>query len=405
MIGTEMQNQTQNFDFDTAQTNHSIKKRDGFFQVGFDMLTLVQAEGGGHKEVMAYVVLCGGVNGRKTPRVTTHGANSVKERTGMGHRAAEHAIKWLREKGFITPVKSDSQQSPQPKKNRPRWVINDDSPYVAVSRDFLDGYAVKSKPTLYRLADEITVTANCGKSQALIDAILLFARIMQEQDFGEWAGVHPRYWHLVFDQIEEDDELPPPVVDVPNTDCSLITIEQQESANFNIEFMEEVILNVATQDELTARFCGAMATLQRLRLVYRCLTIWDGDPNNKHVGLEATPLATLYVNDAWARDYELQAQDEVHRAGWRTGAMDTYSETEFEFDRVTGTATFVGIGRYRYIIKKSWIERVCVIGQLRVRHWPANEENINGRQRLNKLTTAYVNLLKQMKRPANPNYS
>ena len=111
-----MQNQPQLVEFDATQTIASNKKRDGFFQVGFDMLTLIKAEGGSHNEIMAYMVLCGGVNGRKTPRVSTHGAKSVKDRTGMGYRAAEHAIDWLNKNKFISPVKPDSQQSPQPKR-------------------------------------------------------------------------------------------------------------------------------------------------------------------------------------------------------------------------------------------------------------------------------------------------
>lgn len=397
-----MQNHSQLVEYDATQTIDANKKRDGFFQVGFDMLTLIEAEGGGHKEIMAYMVLCGGVNGRKTPRVSTHGAKSVKDRTGMGYRAAGDAIEWLHKKGLISPFKPDSQQLPQAKKNRPRWVINDDSPDVAISRDFLDGYATKSKPTLYRLADEITVTSNCGKSRALIDAILVFLRLMQEQDFGEWAGVNPRYWHQVFHQVEEDDELPPPVVEIENTNCSLITIQGEEEHTTCMEFAQAVIINSESEDDLMQRFWGAIATLRRLRLTYRCLTIWDDDPTNKYIGRQATPLATLYVNDAWARDYELQAQDEVHRAGWRTGAMDSYLETDFEFDRQTGAVTYIGNGRYRYIISDSLTAKVCVMGQLRVRHWPANEENIKGRQRLNKLTTTYVDALKQMKLPANP---
>lgn len=397
-----MQMQPQLNNFDTTKAIGTTKRLDGFFQVGFDILTLIEAEGGSHNEIMAYMVLCGGVNGRKKPRVTTHGAKSVKDRTGMGYRAAEHSIEWLHKNRFITPVKPDSQRSQQSKKNLPRWVINDNSPDVAIARDFLDGYATKSKPTLYRLADEITVTPNCGKSRALIDAILVFLRLLQEQDFGEWAGVNPRDWHQVFHQIEEDNELQPPVVDVPNTDSSLIVIQGAKEDTTCMEFAHDVIINFESEDALMTRFWGAIATLRRLRLIYRCLNIWDGDPTNKYVGRQATPLATLYINDSWARDYELQAQDEVHRTAWRTGAMDSDSETDFEFDRQTGTVTYIGNGRYRYIINDTLMERACVIGQLRVRHWPANEESIKGRQRLNKLTTAYVNSLKQMKLPANP---
>lgn len=396
-MDTQMHTQSQQIvDFDTTKVHQRRAKDSGFFQVGFDALTQIKASGGGHNEIMAYMVLCGGVNGRETLRVSTHGAKSVKERTGMGYRAAEHAIEWLHIKGFIKPVGAAPQQSLQPKMNQPRWVINDDSPDIAMSRDFLDGYATKSKPSLFRLADEVMVSANCGKSQALIDAIFLFLRLMQEQDFGEWGGVNPIYWHQKYGQIENDDELPPFVIDVPNTECSLVTVGQQEGATIKIEFMEEVILNAPSQDELRDRFWGAMATLQRLRLVYRCLTIWDSDPMNKSTGRHATPVATLYIADAWARDYELQAQNDVHRAGWRTGAMNGSYDSEFDFDTKTGVATYVGNDRYRYIVNDSLLEKVCVYGQLRVRHWPANEENIRGRERLSRLTTTYVDSLKKI---------
>lgn len=391
-----MQNKPQLVEFDASQTISPTKKHDGFFQISCDALTLIYESGGGHREIMAYMVLCSGVNGRETSRISTHGAKSVHLRTGMGYRVAEHAIDWLHKNGFISPVKPDLQQSPQLKINQPRWVISDDSPDVAISRFFLDDYAIKSKPTLYRLGDEIKVTANCGKSQALIDAILLFLRLMQEQDFGEWAGVNPIFWHQTFDRIECDEELPPPVVRIANPDWSLVTIEQKDEGTTCLRFAEKVILNPASEDDLMARFWEALATLKRLRLVYRCLTIWDGDPTNKHVGCKATPLATLYVNDGWARGFEPQAQDEVHRAAWRTGAINSDSETEFEFDRRTGAVTYVGSGRYRYILRDSLMERVCVKGQLRVRHWPSNEENVKSRLRLNRQTTDYVNSLKQI---------
>jgi len=52
-----MQNKPQLVEFDASQTISPTKKHDGFFQISCDALTLIYESGGGHREIMAYMVL------------------------------------------------------------------------------------------------------------------------------------------------------------------------------------------------------------------------------------------------------------------------------------------------------------------------------------------------------------
>lgn len=385
---------TQNKDKDSDSSNElNIKKKKGYFQVGVSEIQRIVASGGNHIDVMAYLILCGGVNGKKSQRVTTHGVKSISSRAGVSYRVAQHSIDWLKNNQFIEPACIDIEKTTICKKFRERWIITDTDPDTGISRGFLDDYDIKSKPTLHRLSCNTGVTEDCGRSQSLIDAILVFLYLIREQDFGEWGGVHPRCWHQVFSPINESDELPSPIIKIGNSAFSLMNIENTQGVMIDISFVKDVIRNSASESESINRFRSALATLQRLQFTYRCLSIWFGNPTEITGDRLATPLGTLYVNDAWARDYDIQAQNEVNRIAWKTGTVPT---NEIEFDE-TGSPLYVGTGRFRIIVKSNHSQAIRVIGQIRVRNWPSNSENVIGRNKLNDLTIAYMNSLSHLK--------
>ena len=335
--------------------------------------------------MMAYIVLCGGVNGHKSPRTSSHGAKSVSKKLAIGYRAAQHALNWLQENMFITKANSSKTEISCAKRTIEQWVINNDSPDTAVSQQFLNGYVKESTPPILRLALEIRITDYCNRSQALIDAMLLYTRLIHDQDFGEWSGVNPVYWHHVLRPIESSTS----VADIEGTDLILLRLRLGDDLpNVDLNLLHNVIANADSQEVRMQRFCDALATLKETGLVYQCITIWSHDPVSSS---DAEPLCTLYVRNRWAREFDMQALNDVHKLAWKT---QTLPSDELAFDKAVGTPNFVGTGIYHAALKKSQLKTACVVCQLRVRNWPNNEENWNGRWREQERTRHYIESLR-----------
>jgi len=151
---------------------------------------------------MAYVVLCGGVNGKKSDRLSTHSTKSVSDKTGISYRRAEKAINFLADKGFITDVKDTNHSN-----TRPLWKINDTKPDVSIAQTFLRGYRDNCPPPLLKLANEVCGSEITTRSQALTDALLLFFKLLAGQELGEFSGVCPSLWHEVLSREQTSIQL------------------------------------------------------------------------------------------------------------------------------------------------------------------------------------------------------
>lgn len=362
----------------------AVTNTSGFIQMSLVALQNIASLNGGYNDMAAYIVLCNGVNGRQSGRYCTHGAKSISDRTGMTYRAATKAIEWLNENGFIRPP---SEQEPKflgkhdTRSSTVRWVINDGGYLdVAVSKQFIEGVKGSAKDApLKRMLAEINGADEISRSQAVVDAIVLFAALMKEQDFGDCAGVDPDAWHQGFEPIEADEDgfETAHVVPVPNTNGVMVTVKESEDRYSTLPFIYRVFGETATEEahkqRLTSRFWHAADQLRALRLVYRVMILWQGDPLDPTQRRRAEPIATQYINDSWARQIDPHLQYETNRAAWRTETRDAYS------DFVEDSIPFVGSGRYRYIVLAGAEKTVSLIGQLRVRYWAANESTVQGR--------------------------
>lgn len=353
--------------------------RAGFFQVTLNELKRIAAEGGNHKEMAAYLVLCSGVSGKHRVRYCTHGASSISKRAGIGYRVAEQAIEWLLEHGFIRKPAEGEPGHMGKSASRGlivRWVIVDEQPDVAICRQFTDGVREGVKSPLQHLLTDIDGTEDILRSRAVMDALLLFAAMMKEQDFGEWAGVNPAVWHQPFVPVEvgEGDDFSEHITPVNGSNGVLVTVKQAEVLYGNTDFMRQAIGTEGDSDAaLAARFWHAAEGLRRGRLAYRVMVIWSGNPTLPAGRRHAEPMATLYVNDRWARTYDPQVQFDVNRAVWRTG---TVGNEDFDEE---GSPVYAYTDRYRYIVKAGQESKTNLIGQLRVRYWPATEAVVGGR--------------------------
>ena len=349
-------------------------------------LKRIVAEDGGKNELAAYIVLCNGVNGRQHKRYCTHGAKSVMSRTGMGYRIAQQAIDWLEMHKFISKPGPDDPKHlgrGQSRNLEVRHVIADNAPDVAVSRQFLDGVRGGTTPPMKHLLAEVNGTDTIPRPQAVTDAILLFATLMKEQDFGEWGGVNPDAWFQRFTHIQPgemtrqgEELLTDAVQPVDGVNGVLVTVKEAPDTGSFMPFMRNAIGESAIpDDEVAQRFWHALAELQRLHLAYRALVLWQGDPLNPKKRRNSEPIATLYINDAWARRFDPFIQYDVNRLWWRSHSTDYFDD--FTSD---GDPQYQGTGRYRYIVRTDSVNTTMVVGQLRVRYWPANESTVAGRK-------------------------
>jgi hypothetical protein len=387
-------------------------KTSGFIQMSLATLQAINRMDGGYNELAAYIVLCGGVNGRHAGRYCTHGAKSVSGRSGMSYRTAEKAIEWLHEHGLIRPP---SETEPKflgktaTRAHTVRWVLGDsEAPDVAVSRQFVDGVKGSQKDSpLKRMLAEIGGKDDITRGQAVSDAIVLFAALMKEQDFAECAGVDPDAWHSEFVPVTEKDVLDDSehIVPVRNTNAVMVTVKESADDLSTLPFVYKVFdekpKDEQRKKELTNRFWHGVHQLRSLRLIYRVLILWQGNPLDAKQRRKAEPIATQYINDSWAREIDPHLQYEVNRAAWRSGAKDAYADfsasASAEFG--DGYLPFLKTGAYRYMVNAKSANSTHLVGQLRVRYWAANESTVQGRQIEKNRTEKFESAIKQIARP------
>jgi len=375
-------------------------KKIGFTQMSFQVLKDISANDGGYNEMAAYIVLCSGVNSRQKNRVCTHGAQSVALRTGISYRTAQKAIAWLTANEFVrepTPNEPSFLSKTPSRITTVRHVINDEQSLdVAVTNQFIDPTKGNDSP-LKKIISQVNNFGSISRSVAVMDCIILFAALMREQDFADCAGVDPDVWNQKFKPAEEDETDFEQMTDVPNSNGVLVAMQEVEveetTNNFIFDVFGEPASDDAHKELIKKRFWYALKELRRLRMIYRVLVLWNGNPLDQRQRKRAEPIATHYINDAWARTIDPFLQHEAHKAAWRTGARDI--SMDFNGDR--SEPAFVHTGKYRYIVHKDSVNTTFLVGQIRVRWWPSNESNAQGRNIELRRTTAKIAELEKLR--------
>jgi hypothetical protein len=368
-------------------------KTSGFTQMSLAALKAIVAEGGGHNDMATYIVLCSGVNNRQKSRVCTHGTKSVSSRSGISYRAAQKSIDWLIEKGFI---RAPSHEEPSflgktaSRATAVRYVIEDEhSLDVAVSNQFIDTVGAQDSP-LKKIIGLVNNFEDIPRSVAVMDCLILFASLMKEQDFADCAGVDPDVWHQKFEPADESDSDFEQEVAVPNSNGVLVAVQEVNETTAASSFIFDVFGEPVIDDEHKAfikkRFWYAIQELKRLKLIYRVLVLWHGNPLDHKQRKRSEPIATHYINDAWARSLDPYLQHETHKTAWRTGARDA----SIDFNGDQDTPAFAHSGKYRYIVHQDSVKNTFLVGQLRVRWWAANESTVQGRNIEDRRTRAKV---------------
>lgn len=328
-------------------------KGEGFFIVDLKQIDSMVELGAMAEDVMAYLVLARGVNRRGELRVSTHGAQSIFNRTGMSYTKAEAAIQWLHEHNFIYKPESEMQLGKGVSKARTvKWVLHSgmDELDVALANALVEGVGNgKNNPPLMRIYTEASIGKHGFIADARLDALMVFLHLYRHHTFADCGGVNPRAgiyreWAAANNVIDEQ------VTDIPNSNGALYEIEGKNATVFT-KFAAEALFYIENVDERHIRFWDAFHTLTSLGFMYEVIQIWSANPNGTDKNArKAEPLYTLYVRDRHARESEPYLQREIHDAAFRTGIMD--KSNEFGYPDVS-EYTSIGSGRFRYIATKN----------------------------------------------------
>ena len=169
--------------------------------------------------------------------------------------------------------------------------------------------------------------------------------------------------------------------------------ETTTTKQFIFDVFGEPVLDDDHKAFIKKRFWYAIAELKRLQLIYRVLVLWHGDPLDPKQRKRSEPIATHYINDAWARSLDPYLQHETHKTAWRTGARDV----AVDFNGDQESPAFAYTGKYRYIVHKDSAKHTFLVGQLRVRWWATNESTVQGRNIENRRTTAKIDELASLR--------
>lgn len=366
-----------------------------FFQTSTHELARIAQLHGSAKDIATYLVLCGGTNERYSVRGSTHGANSVSNRAGISYRSAESSIAWLAEHKFIhRPVIATvgSQTRPSGRKNQVQWIITDNDPNVAICKQFLEGVKNGAKRPLVAFFERVKGSDTITAVEACIDALVLFAELMRELDFGAWGGVSPSAWSTQFVNLEEVAGFTPPELELDGSGQVLVTVEEGQGARTSMKIVDKALVYIDDGETRLSRFWHAIDQLSRAKLVYRALVLWKGDPLGSDRPRQAEPQATLYIHDRWAQGIDPSIQGDVNLAALRH--CSEFNESAFEYDGTINTAL---AGRYRFIVKSGTQNGYTVLAQLRVRFWPANVQIVRGREAEKSRTVAWQLKMRKLK--------
>ena len=323
---------------DQQDSEGSLSKLGGFFTMDLSQIDRMAGQGAGAEEIMAFLVLVRGTARNQT--ASTHGANSIANRTDMTNYRAEQALHWLAEHEYITKVVRSGDGV---KKQLARWQINDaiEMQEVALANTLLDGIGRgKNNPPMSRIYNEVRTGGHCVMADARLDALMVLLHLYQHHLLADCGGVNPRAG--VFRRWEAtENENGNKVEDVDGSNAALYEIHGQENSVY-LKFAAEALFYIADEKERSSRFWEALNNLQRFGFIYEVLQIWSANPERDR---KAEPLYTLYIHDRHARESEPYLQTSIHQLALRSGNLD-WSSLEID------TSTILGSGRFRYIAAK-----------------------------------------------------
>lgn len=354
-----------------------VSNRGQFFSLSLATLDSIARAGGQAEAVLGYLVLSRHTKGKGSDsgKFTAASAQAISEKAGLIRTKAEKALEWLsthypslspgdKKTPFIVSANEARKQSPhipehfgkaRAKQTQIRWVLDPGENLLYLANALVDGIGKgKFNPPLQRIYNEVRPDFEAGISmrEARLDTLMLLLHSYWHHDLEGSGGVNPRAgvyreWGLVADPAYREAIQP-----IEGTNAAMHEIEGGSHMVFD-SFAKEALFYVDDEVQSTKRFSCAFRNLQRLRLIYEVLTVWDSDPVKN---VEAELQYTLYIHDRHARDSEPYIQKEVHKAAYALGVRKRFFDFHPDADEYAHEdddhSSFINSKRFRFIASR-----------------------------------------------------
>lgn len=304
----------------------------GFFALNLSLVSEIVNKGGSVDHVMAYLVLCRGAGSKG---YSSHGAHSIANRTEITQAKSFKILEWLESNGFIKKCIPTKQRESRYE------LLSGEQQMIYLSNSLVDGVGNgKSNPPLKRLGD-IRGT-HYGRAETRLDALMVLLMLYQHQSLMDYGGINPSEGvYGEWQHVDQGEELL-----LNGSNARIIEIERGNQCATN-GFYNDALWYVADDGQRVERFWDAIKNLKNFGWLYETIQIWSDNPIKDE---KAEPLYTLYIFDRHVRDggTEPFLSREIHRAAFRTGSMDGYSQ----FSDDAYESQIVNSGRFRYVTAK-----------------------------------------------------
>ncbi|ABM39723.1 hypothetical protein Pnap_4446 (plasmid) [Polaromonas naphthalenivorans CJ2] len=343
----------------------------------------------GHEAAAAYIVLCGGVDSKKsdTARISTHGCLSVSKRVGITETRAERAINALLKQNLIR--KHESKQIKRTHvPGEPTYYINDDhvSSDVAISQEFLHSSERMenskdfscSKQSLAYFCENALEGDDIPHANAVVDALTLFFALHQKQDFDLFAGVDPQAASATFRPINNGEGWDYSCHLMPmegNTSWKFFSMIQEGDIQFSKDFLEQTFKGLPVWEGCPSdekRGLHAIEQLKKASLVYNSIVLWKSNPLAGKSATPIDPIYTLYVASKRNDKNELMLQHSIHDAWLKSNTL--VKEVAFPVSgNIRPKPVWTNSSIYTYVLDgHSKFGNEMLLSQFRVARWAAD---------------------------------
>lgn len=376
-----MRERTNDFDDMTDTVNSEIeatsigkKKSQGFHILNLNAVDEMVAKGADVDAVTAYLVI---VRGANRQGFSTHGANSVANRSDMTRYKAEQSLRWLTDNGYIQKIECNEEIF---KKRQPRFqvVARHNSFDISLPNFMLDGKGVKvgnERPSPLKIIfTKVKMGKHCTYKESQLDTIMVLIHLYRHHELAEFGGVNPRVgpirkWTSSVNSIRNSFE------PLERTKFSIFEIEGDEEV-INPLMVNEALFYVAEEDDRISRYIEAFSNLQKLGFVFETIQVWSDDPIATP---KASPLYTLYIVSKSARNSDPFLQTAINKLAIRRrifDAKDEYGHLGLGEDTPVEDSNIIGSGRFRYFAQSK--SGGYPIGIYRLRYRAATKDTGKG---------------------------
>lgn len=386
-----------------------------FFSVSMDAIDLIVSMADPLASLITYLIICSGIDNKKPlssagNKFSTHAEKSVRDRSNLLTTSeVRAALRSLCEKGFFIDKRpEDTKFLPGVETFEITRIGNEES--LNISKLFFEKISAKhgaSKEIASKFSDLFDVCrsefveCNIGISQARLDALIIFLRLLKNQDFKKYSGLDPRIFSEKLSFCNDKEILGDfPVQELLKEagDWELSFVHRSEKDKNDLKNISLLLKDVwcyeKTEATLLQRAKHAFVILNKAKLIYDSYILWDSDPKNNNLLNGDGVIATIYVSCPSSDNMEKFASHEIDKILVENGLAN--SSDFWKYNEITGKSSFLFSKSdvYRYLVPKKLLNKWLLLRQLRVRCWTSAQNDSIGINEDERRTKGYLTTIK-----------